>query len=87
MHDLRYENQKRLDDQDLVGYARQLGLDDGRFEQDLVAHTYGDRVHEDFMSGVRSGVNGTPSFYINGHRYDDSYDAEALISALEHAAA
>jgi protein-disulfide isomerase len=86
MHDLLYENQKRLDDQDLVGYARQLGVDDGRFEQDLVAHTYADRVHEDFMSGVRSGVNGTPSFYINGHRYDDSYDAEALIAALEHAA-
>jgi len=86
MHDLLYENQKRLDDVDLVGYARQLGLDVGRFEQDLAAHAYADRVHEDFMSGVRSGVNGTPSFYINGHRYDDSYEAETLIAALERAA-
>jgi hypothetical protein len=38
------------------------------------------------MSGVRSGVNGTPTFYIDGVRYDDSYEAEALIAALERAA-
>ena len=41
------------------------------------------RVHEDFMSGVRSGVNGTPTFYIDGVRYDDSYDLDTLLSALE----
>ena len=45
-----------------------------------------ERVREDFMSGVRSGVNGTPSFYINGARYDDSYDLETLVAALEDAA-
>jgi protein-disulfide isomerase len=42
-------------------------------------------VREDFMSGVRSGVNGTPTFYINGRRYDDSYDAQTLTAALEQA--
>jgi protein-disulfide isomerase len=43
-------------------------------------------VHEDFMSGVRSGVNGTPTFFINGARHDDSYDVETLVAALERAA-
>jgi len=86
MHDLLYENQKRLRDEDLVSYARQLGLDLGRFEQELTAHVHAARVHEDFMSGVRSGVNGTPTFYVNGHRHDDSYDADTLIAALERAA-
>jgi protein-disulfide isomerase len=86
MHDLLYENQKRLRAEDLVSYARQLGLDLGRFEQELTDHVHAARVHEDFMSGVRSGVNGTPTFYVNGHRHDDSYDVETLIAALERAA-
>jgi protein-disulfide isomerase len=43
------------------------------------------RVREDFMSGVRSGVNGTPTFYIDGVRYDDSYDRDTLLSALGRA--
>ena len=86
IHDLLYENQKRLRDEDLVTYARQLGLDFGRFEQELTDHVHAARVHEDFMSGVRSGVNGTPTFYVNGHRHDDSYDAETLTAALERAA-
>jgi protein-disulfide isomerase len=45
------------------------------------------RVHEDFMSGVRSGVNGTPTFYINDVRHDDSYEPDVLLDALERAAA
>jgi protein-disulfide isomerase len=44
-------------------------------------------VREDFMSGVRSGVNGTPTFYIDGVRHDDSYDVDTLLAALERAAA
>jgi protein-disulfide isomerase len=86
MHDLLYENQRHLEDDDLRGYARQLGLDTARFDRDLAEHVHEPRVREDFMSGVRSGVNGTPTFYIDGVRYDDSYEAEALIAALERAA-
>jgi protein-disulfide isomerase len=85
MHDLLYENQKRLRDQDLHAYAEQLGLDVERFDQEMAAQAHADRIHEDFMSGVRSGVNGTPTFYINGVRHDDSYDSETLISTLERA--
>jgi protein-disulfide isomerase len=87
MHDLLYENQRHLSDGDLELYARQLALDVERFDGELAGETYARRVHEDFMSGVRSGVNGTPTFYINGGRYDESYEFEELLGALEEAAA
>jgi protein-disulfide isomerase len=87
MHDLLYENQRHLGEQDLSGYAEQLGLDVESFGNQLAEHVYAARVHEDFMSGVRSGVNGTPTFYIDGVRHDDSYDIETLLAALERAAA
>ena len=74
-------------DDDLLGYAEQLGLDADAFERELAGHVYAARVHEDFMSGVRSGVNGTPTFYVNGVRHDDSYDFETLLGALQQAAA
>ena len=86
MHDLLYENQRRLGDQDLLSYAGQLGLDVESFGTELAQHVHAARVREDFMSGVRSGVNGTPTFYIDGVRYDDSYDLETLLAALERAA-
>jgi protein-disulfide isomerase len=87
MHDLLFENQKRLRDQDLRGYAEKLGLDVALFDKELAQHVHAARVREDFMSGVRSGVNGTPTFYINAARHDDSYQPEALLAALERAAA
>ena len=87
MHDLLYENQQHLEQSDLHRYAEQLGLDGREFDEELAQHAHADRVREDFMSGVRSGVNGTPTFYINGVRHDDSYDLETLLAALERAAA
>jgi protein-disulfide isomerase len=86
MHDLLYENQQHLSEEDLRAYGRQLGLDAGRFDQELAEHVHAERIREDFMSGVRSGVNGTPTFYIHGVRHDDSYDLETLLAALERAA-
>ena len=82
MHDLLYENQKRLGDDDLRAYAQRIGLDLERFDKELAEHVHAPRVREDFMSGVRSGVNGTPTFFINGARYDDAYDVETLLAAL-----
>jgi protein-disulfide isomerase len=87
MHDALYENQRRLGDADLRGYAESLGLDVAQFEKELSEHAHAARVREDFMSGVRSGVNGTPTFFINGVRHDDSYELEALLGALSRAAA
>jgi protein-disulfide isomerase len=86
MHDLLYENQRHLGDDHLLSYAEQLGLDVERFGKELAEHVHAPRVREDFMSGVRSGVNGTPTFYINGLRHDDSYELETLLDALEAAA-
>jgi protein-disulfide isomerase len=86
MHDHLYEHQRHLEDTDLHRYAQELGLDVAKFDSELAENAYADRVREDFMSGVRSGVNGTPTFYINGHRHDDSYDLETLLAALEDAA-
>jgi protein-disulfide isomerase len=86
MHDLLYENQRHLADEDLLRYAGQLGLDVDSFGRDLAEHVHAARVHDDFMSGVRSGVNGTPTFYINGVRHDDSYDVDTLFAALNRAA-
>jgi len=86
MHDTLYENQQALDDDDLVGYAEALGLDGSQFEEELSRHAHKARVREDFMSGVRSGVNGTPTFFINGVRFDDSWDPDTLTDALKAAA-
>jgi protein-disulfide isomerase len=83
MHDTLYENQDALDDLYLVQYAANIGLDVSKFELDLTAHTYAGLVREDFLSGLHSGVNGTPTFFINGGRHDGSYDFASLLSALE----
>jgi protein-disulfide isomerase len=87
MHDLLYQHQGRLGDQDLRAYAERLGLDLERFDRQLAGHVHAGRVREDFLSGVRSGVNGTPTFYINGVRHDDSYETQTLLAAVQHAAA
>jgi protein-disulfide isomerase len=82
MHDILYENQPALDDRDLMSYAEQIGLDLRRFSADMRTHKYAQRVREDFRSGIYSGVNGTPTFFINGIRYDYSWDAQTLTAAL-----
>jgi protein-disulfide isomerase len=82
MHDLLYERQDALEEEDLVERGEILGLDVARFVRELSAQTYAPRVQEDFMSGVRSGVNGTPAFYINGIRHDGGYDLPALVEAI-----
>ena len=81
-----WKRQQQLSDPDLHDHAEQLGLDVARFDRELADHVHADRVHEDFMSGVRSGVNGTPSFYVNGVKYDGDYSLEALLAELERAA-
>jgi protein-disulfide isomerase len=85
MHDLLYENQAALEDQDLILYAVALGLDVGRFQSELIGGLHLPRVREDFLSGVRSGVNGTPTFFINGVRHDGSHDLASLESAVRAA--
>ena len=82
MHDMLYENQKRLDDDSLVGYARALGLSDEVIRSAL-DDTYIERIRKDFSGGVRSGVNGTPCLFVNGVRYNGERDAASLIALFE----
>ena len=86
MHDLLFEHQDALEDDDLLAYAAELGLDLDRFQLDLARARPRRRVREDFMSGVRSGVNGTPTFFINGRRHDGNWDLASLTEAVTLAA-
>ena len=87
MHDMLFEHQDALEADDLAGYAKSLGLDVPQFARDLETGTYAKRVRDDFRNGVRSGVNGTPTFFVNGSRYDGSWANEkAFIHALREAA-
>jgi protein-disulfide isomerase len=87
MHDLLFENQDALEDADLLRYAASLSLDGDRFATDLSTGVYTARVRGDFRSGVRSGVNGTPTFFINGARHEASWDLPTLLAAVQAAAA
>ena len=83
MHAALFDHQHALSDRHLAEYAAAMGLDQPRFTQELVDHTHARRVREDFLSGVRSGVNGTPTFFINGFRHDGAWDFDSLMEALE----
>ncbi|MEA2639416.1 MAG: hypothetical protein QOF51_810 [Chloroflexota bacterium] len=85
MHGTLFENQHALTDADLARYAAAIGLDLARFTQEMEAGIYIPRVREDFLSGVRSGVNGTPTFFINGRRHDGGADLKSLVEAIVHA--
>lgn len=86
MHDKLYENQQALEDHDLLMYARELGLETTQFTKDMNASKIEELVQDDFQSGIRSGVNGTPTFFINGIRHDGSYELKALRAEIEKAA-
>ncbi len=87
MHDMLFEHQRALEDADLVRYAEMLELDAERIARELEAGTYAKRVRDDFRSGVRSGVNGTPTFFVNGERYEGSWaNEEVFIRVLRDAA-
>jgi protein-disulfide isomerase len=82
MHDTLFENQRALEDQDLATYAAELGLDETRLIREVTASVYAPRIREDFKSGVKGGVNGTPTLFINGERYDGARDLKHLLNAL-----
>jgi protein-disulfide isomerase len=86
MHDVLFENQTALGLESMAHYARAIGIDVTRFKADLHAHAFANRVQEDFISGAQSGVNGTPTFFINGHRHEGSFDPDTLLAAIEAAA-
>ena len=86
MHDLLYENQDELGDEDLRRYASELGLDLRRFEEDLANDHLAWRIEEDRLGGERAGVGGTPALFVNGVRYAGPMDLDGLLAAVEDAA-
>ena len=83
MHDGIYENQNRLGLPLLFELARALGLSELELRNALASEKYATKVRSDFLGGVRSGVNGTPSFFINEHQHEGTYAFAELVSAIE----
>ena len=84
MHDSLYENQDALEDEQIAGYAAELGLNVQKLSSEVTSGAHLPRIREDFQSGAHSGVNGTPSFFINGVRYVGFDDFENLYSVLQN---
>jgi len=86
MHDLLFSHQAALTDHELVAHASSIGLDEERFRADFADRKGLPRIEEDVRSGVRHGVEGTPSLYINGKPHREAYDPANLVDALRSAA-
>ena len=82
MHDYLFEHQKALDDNHLLQYAERLGLDINKFKEAVSEHTYAPLIEESLKTGIDSGVEGTPTFFVNGERYEDSWDLETFSNFL-----
>jgi protein-disulfide isomerase len=87
MHDVLLDHQDALEPNDLVGYAKQLGLDVDRFTDDLRGRVGAARIADDVDSADLSGVSGTPTFFINGRRHYGAYDIATLSATVRAAGA
>jgi protein-disulfide isomerase len=82
-HDLIFENQDGLSFSQLISYAHMAGLDVKKLVMDMNSDIIVNKVDSDIESGIRNGVNGTPTFFINGQRHDSYYNYDILKSALD----
>jgi protein-disulfide isomerase len=82
MHDVLFRNQLRLEPADLRRFAERVGLGLGRFDLDLASDAVTARIERDVHTGLESGVDGTPSLFIYGRRYQGPRDADSLSKAL-----
>jgi protein-disulfide isomerase len=83
MHDALYEDQAHLGDRDLLARADALGLGRGGLQKAWAEHTFIARIKEDFLTGIKSGVEGTPTFFVDGARHDGPWDLDSLARAIE----
>ena|SRR5947207_148309 len=82
MHDILFEHQDMLGETNLFRFAEALGLDMQRFARDFASPEVAATIRADFLSGARSGVNGTPTFFVNGERYNGSWASQDFVAAL-----
>ncbi|HEY1802553.1 MAG TPA: thioredoxin domain-containing protein [Terriglobales bacterium] len=85
MHDAIYEHQQELSMDFLLRLGEKLGLEGRALAKALKDEAFAEKVRADFLGGVRSGVNGTPTFFINGHRHDGPFDYGDLVDGIEEA--
>jgi len=84
MHDYLFEHQKALDDGHLLEYAQKVGLKAIRkFKEDISRHVYAPLIEESLKGGIDSGVEGTPTFFINGDRYEDSFELKTFSETIQ----
>ena len=83
MHDAIYDNQDQLGLPLLFALAGALGLPEADLRNALAAGKYAPKVRADFLGGARSGVNGTPTFFINGERHNGTFEFDDLVAAIE----
>ncbi len=83
MHDEIYENQDMLSEEMLTQLADSMGLNSKELLKAIKNNKFESKIQKDFMGGVRSGVNGTPSLFINDHRYSGSVDFDSIVQAIE----
>jgi protein-disulfide isomerase len=82
MHDYLFEHQEVLDDRHLLEYAKRVGLDIKTFEKEISRHIFAPVINDSLRNGIKSGVEGTPTFFLNGVRYEDSWDLETLLETI-----
>jgi protein-disulfide isomerase len=83
MHDYLFEHQKALGDSHLLQYAEKVGLDINKFKKEMSEHIYASLIDESLKSGIDSGVEGTPTFFVNGKRYENSWDLDTFSNVLQ----
>lgn len=84
-HDWLLANQDRLDPVSLAAGLNELGLDGAEIADEVRAHRHLGKVRSDFVSGVHSGVTGTPTFFVNGLRHNGGYSLGELLYAVDRA--
>jgi protein-disulfide isomerase len=87
IHDFLFENPGAVEDGRLIAYAWSIGIDAKRFDREVAEDQHAEHLQEEIHSGIQSGVNGTPTFFINGVRHEGAWNFELLLAALKAALA
>lgn len=85
MHDAIYSNQHRLSTQLLFAIAGTLQLSQMGLREAITRSLHAEKIRADFMGGIRSGVNGTPTFFVNGMRHQGGFTAPELAASIQAA--
>jgi protein-disulfide isomerase len=83
MHNYLFEHQQALDDNHLLKYAEMFGIDTNKFRSEMSGHIYTSMIDKSLGEGIASGVEGTPTFFVNGVRHNGSWDLETLLAAIK----